>query len=647
MFLKKLILASYFFLFFLPSLLAEEVPTFDLGKIVITKDKDAVFGAPSTVEVSLQDIENKNAQTVDEALDFIPGVRLTVGQKNEPYVMIRGFNQDDILILLDGIPIASPYYGYVDLNQIPVESIAEIKVIKGLVSPLYGANTLGGVINIVTKKPGEKPYLELNSGQADNDTHYYTLNYGVKTKKDLSIWISGSHRESDGFKLSSKFKANLNEDGDLRENSFYEKSSFSLKLGLEKYERHNLAVFFNYIDNEKGIPPHVSSNKPRYWRFTQWKRWMTALAGESKITDNFSIRGRIFYDKYDNTLKSYDDASYTTQTAGSSWTSIYDEYAIGGSTYLYFNPNDTHSLKGAINFKKDVHKEQDDTDEPWETYEIRTYSFGIEDNIILNDRLFLSAGISYDLFDQIKTYTGRKGSNVDSFNPFFLINYSLNPETLIYSSISKRTRFPVMHQLYSNTSGNPDLKEQRNINGEIGIKHDFRKVATIELSYFYNNVKDLIERASKNDPFLNISKAIFEGIEGNIHTRIGKYFFGRLSYTYLDVRNKNPAFLGRSEEELSYIPKHKADFELGYLTDFGLSFNLLGSYNGRRYYYDSNNDQHALGGYFVGNAKVSQRFLTHWEGSIYIENIFDRNYQEEEGYPQPGRSFLFSIKGIF
>jgi len=643
----KIFFLSLCFLCLLSSgALAQENLNFDLGEIVVRKDKQAVFGTAPTAEISAQDIEIKNAQTVDEALDFIPGVGLTVGQKNEPYVMIRGFNQDKVLILLDGIPIASPYYGYVDLNQIPIESIAKIKVIKGLVSPLYGANAMGGVINIVTKKPGKKPYLEISSGFSDHSTQHYILNYSARTE-DLSLWLSGSHRESDGFRLSREFQAKQNENGGFRENSFYEKDSFSFKLSFDKNDDHNLTAFFNYFDNEKGIPPHVFDNNPRYWRFTQWKRWMIALANESKITDNLSVKGRVFYDKYDNTLKSYDDSSYTTQSKASSWTSTYDEYAAGTSIYLDFNPENIHYFKGAFNFKNDVHKEQDDTGQPWETYEIHTYSFGLEDEIVLNKKFSLSIGASYDLFDQIKTYTEQKGSDIDSLNPIFMVNYSLTPETLIYSSASRRTRFPTMHQLYSATSGNPSLKEQRNINFDLGINHDFKDLATVQLNYFYNNVKDLIDRASKNDQFLNISKAIFEGIEANVQTKIGKYLSGRLSYTYLDARDKNPSLFARTEKELPNIPKHKADFELKYLSDFGLTYSLLGSYSGQRYFYDKFNEQHKLGGYFVWNTKISQEFLENWEASIYIENIFDRNYQEEEGYPQPGRTFLFSIKGIF
>lgn len=646
MVLKKIFFMTYFFLLLASCAVAEEALVFDLGDIVVSEEKDVLSEAPSTLEIKAQDIAAKNAQAVNEALDFVPGVRITVGQKNEPYIMLRGFNQDKVLILLDGIPIASPAYGYVDLDQIPVESIAKIKVIKGAVSPLYGANTLAGVINIITKKPGKKPCLELNSTFGENDTQFYTINYGTKPE-NVSFWFSAGHRQSEGFNLSRAFKDQRNEDGGLRENSYYEKNSFSLKLGQDKDEENKLTAFLNYIDNNKGIPPHVSSTTPKYWRFTSWKRWLTALACESRITESLSLKGRVFYDKYDNILKSYDDASYTTLLKSSSWKSTYDDYAAGGSIYLYLEPKGIHFLKGAVNFKDDVHKEQDDINQPWETYEIQTYSFGFEDDIEISDKLSLSLGSSFDLFEKIKTYTGQTGDDVSSFNPLLGANYVLNPKTSIYSSIAKRTNFPTITQLYSNTSGNPNLKEQENINYELGIKRELSQIAKIECTYFHNNVKNLIDRANRDAPFLNTGRSLFAGAETNIETKLGENFSSRFGYTYLNARDRNPEFFGRSAKELSYVPKHKADIELRYLTDFGPAGSLLGAYHGKRYFYDSKNAQQSLGGYFVWNTKITYPFLKNWEASIHIENIFERNYQEEEGYPQPGRNFIFNIKGIF
>lgn len=645
MFLKINLLIVCFSLLFVSAVLADDTPVFDLGEVVVTEKEPGLFLPHKTTEITLKDIDSKNARTVDEALDFISGVRVTLGQKNEPYVMMRGFNQDNILILWDGIPIASPNYGYVDLNQIPIENISKIKVIKNSVSSLYGANSLGGVINIISKKPKHKPAVEATSRFSDQNAQDYTLSYSAKTE-NMSILASGAHRKSDGFKLSRDFKPARNEDGSRRENSQYEKNSFALKLGLDNYQEHKIAAFFNYIDNEKGIPPHITSTSPRYWRFTEWKRRMLALACELQITDTFSVKSRVFYDQYDNILKAYDDASYSTQADTSSWTSIYDEHSLGGNIYIDAQVNDVHTLKGAFNFKKDVHKEQDDQGGPWETYEIHTYSFGLEDNLAFNEQFFLSAGSSFDIFDQVETYTVSKSGNVSAFNPHFGVNYFLTQQDLVYCSMADRTRFPTINQLYSNTSGNPNLKEQKNINYEIGLKHNFQTESFFDLSYFYNDVKDLIDRASKNDPFLNTSKVVLKGIESNLSLNANGPFFSRLGYTYLDARDKNPEFLGRNEEELQYRPKHKADAEAGCITGSGLSASILGTYHGRRYYYD-NNLQNKLGGYVLLSAKISQNFFQNWQASIFIENILDRNYQEEEGYPQAGRNYQFSLKGSF
>ncbi|MFC1508143.1 TonB-dependent receptor plug domain-containing protein [Candidatus Omnitrophota bacterium] len=645
MVLRKIFFALILIFLLTGSSSAKEEPVFDLGEIVISSDRED-FNVPYITEVTSHDIESKNAQTVDQALDFIPGVRVTVGPKNEPYIKVRGFNQDKVLILLDGIPIASPFFGYVDLDQIPVENVSKIKVIKGSVSPLYGANAMGGVINIITKKPGNKPHVELSGEFSDRDTKHYVLNSGARTE-NISLYFSGSHRESDGFKLSKEFEAKANEDGGLRDNSFYEKDALSFKLGLNDLAGHDPTVFFNYIDNKKGVPPDAFSANPRYWRFTEWKRWMVALADEFNITEHLSAKSRVYYDKYDNTINAYDDNTYTSQNAGSSWTSIYDEYAIGGSVYFDFTPNETHSLKSSVNFKRDVHREQDDSDEPWETYSIHTYSFGLEDTIDINESLSFLVGMSYDLFDQIKTATNQIGSSVNSFNPMVSLEYFLNPEISIYSSASRRTRFPTMNQLFNNTSGNSNLKEQENVNYEGGVRYNFNKNAGLEWSYFYNDVKDLIDRASRNDQYFNISKSIFEGFETSIYSKIGEQFLGRLTHTYLDASDKDPSFLGRTEEELPYVPRHKFDIDFSCIADFGLSFDILGAYTGRRHYYDNNNIQHELGGYFIWNTKLSQSFLEHWEGSISIENIFDRNYQEEEGYPLSGRTILFGVKTMF
>jgi iron complex outermembrane receptor protein/outer membrane receptor for ferrienterochelin and colicins len=611
-----------------------ELQIFHLGEIVVTAQREA-SPAVSVYEVTATEIAAKNAQTVAEALDFVPGVSVTVGEKNEPKVMLRGFEQGKVLVLLDGVPIANPYYGYVDLGQIPVENIAKIKVIKGPVSPLYGTGALGGVINIITKQPGQKPRLELGSSFSNGHTGHYAVNYGTRTD-EFSLWLSGSHRRSDGFRLSEAFKPASNEDGGLRENSDYEKNSLSLKLISRPDEKPNTVLSLLYLDNQAGVPP-ISDAKARYWRFAAWKRWTVALANESRLTDALSVKGRAFYDKYDNVLESYSDATYNTVD----WTSTYDDYALGSSLYFDFSPGNVHSLRAGINLKRNIHKGQKDKAEPWKSYEIGTYSLGIEGQFRPGKKVFALTGVSYNFCE---TYRPRTGGDIQTCDWLLAVTYSYRPELSFYGSLSRKTLFPTMHQLYSSESGNPGLKEQSNLDYELGGSYIFKERLRGELCYFHNQIKNLIDRAERGKPYLNTQQVTIKGLEADLYAKLGEYLSISLAYTYLDARDRKSELLGRSDDELPWTPQHKSDFGFHYSTNSGFSGSLFGSYIGRRYYYDKSNIQHCLSGYWLGRAKISQRIGERWEGTLSVDNLFDVNYQEEEGYPQPGRTVWLGLK---
>ena len=134
----------------------KEFEAYTLGEIVVSGDK--VRETTVITEVTAEDIAATNSKTVAEALAYAPGVKVTTGRKNEPNVSIRGFDQAQTLILIDGVPYYETNFGKLDLNQIPTDNVARIEVIKGDASVLYGANALAGVINIITKQPSEKPF---------------------------------------------------------------------------------------------------------------------------------------------------------------------------------------------------------------------------------------------------------------------------------------------------------------------------------------------------------------------------------------------------------------------------------------------------------------------------------------------------------
>jgi len=623
--------ACLLFLFFLSPLFAEEAGVFHLGEIVVTPDEEGMARS-SMIEVDAEEIENKNAHTVAEALGALPGVYVTKGAKNEPYIKLRGMSQEKILVLVNGIPVSGPYYGYVNLNQVPVENIAKIKVIKGPTSVLYGADALGGVVNIITKKPHLKPLTGLSLSAAPYDTYHAEFTHSQQRNK-LSLFLSASSRQSDGFALSDDFEATPNEDGGKRENSDYKRDAFSLKLGLDEPEDSSFALLFNYIDNQEGVPYHTTNLKPRYWRFPEWKKWNVALAQETKLTPRFSLKGRIFYDKFDNILKSYDDASLTTQIEKSAFTSTYDDYGVGGSLQPVFFWKDNHLLKGALHFKKDVHKEQPDAGEEWEKYRCSTFSLGLEEEIDFGENLSLILGDSFNLFHS-------KDKDIDCFDFYLKTEYSPDENNQCWLALAEKSRFPTLHQLYSSYSGNLSLKQEKSFSAELGLAHQWREVIDGRLTLFASRVKDLIEREGKYEPYLNISRANFRGIEAEIEAKLNKSHKLILGYTYLYAQEKTAG----TERRLRYTPANEAFAKLEGAARSGLAYYLSASYVGKRYWY-TEDIRNELPGHWLVEGRISRKLAGHFEGFVSIDNLLDSDYEKEDGFPQPGRVVWVGING--
>jgi len=634
--LKKVVLLVGTLILF--SGLASGNEEFELGEILIKGLKNVYYY--SIDEISSKDITKKNARTVEQALEFIPGVRISVGNKNEPDIRIRGMGQDRVLTLLDGIPISSPVYGYIDMSQFSTENIAKIEIIKGTSSVLYGANGFSGVINIITKKPAPASLFQWSLGVLDN-ARSYDLNFGLNFDK-IYLWFTGSYLYSPGFLLSSFYQPAGNEDGGLRSNSDYRKRSVSARVGLKELERHDICLSAFYINNEKGIPPSDTGTLKYYncARFPFWQYWSVSLADEYRMNERAILKSRVYYNKSDNIYATYKD---TIAFSVIKETSTYDDYTAGGNIQFFLEISGWNYLRTNASIKVDSHNEKDTASAPWESYIIHTYSLGAENEISISEKLKLLAGLSWDIFLQKYAYTGRMNPDVYTLNPLVAATYTFNENNSVFANVSRKTLFPTLHQLYSNRSGNPDLKEQTNIKSEIGIRGKFFNLLSTEVIFFYNDVTNLIQRASKNDPYINCAHVVYQGIEMNLRSMIGKFLNMKVGYTYLNSRDEMPQLLKRTSNILPYTPEHKIDAELNFIFGFGLSGVIYGTYSSLSYYYDKQTLK-TLDGFTVWNLSVEQKLFWNLTANLTVTNIFDLNYQEEYGYPQPGREIWLGIR---
>ena len=254
--------------------LSDSGSVLELRKMVITatRTKKVINEAPAVVTVvDSKEIKGRGIKTVDEALKLVTGVynqRSKGLMESMPGTVMRGFaGADKVLVLLDGQPMGDGYTGRTQFNNVAVDDIERIEVVKGAFSSLYGGNAVGGVINIITKT-SIKQSLNAKASYGTNKSYTFSASYGNYLFDRLSVGVSISQKHSDGYVsdlVTKKAKAGTStgttvtgaEPTTNSTGTDYfvvgnkgingaENTSFGLKLGLELNEKQHFTYSGNY-----------------------------------------------------------------------------------------------------------------------------------------------------------------------------------------------------------------------------------------------------------------------------------------------------------------------------------------------------------------------------------------------------------------
>ncbi len=637
---------------------ADDENIFTLGEVVSTAARFNINLATTVSEITAADITAGGSVTVGEALSQVPGVYIQTDSKGQTYVSVRGFEQRDVKVLIDGVPAHESYYGTVDLSMLPTESISKITVTKGASSVLYGANTMGGAINIITKKSEGTRSTELTASLGNDGAANYVLNHGGNLGT-FDYWLTYGYRASDGFRLSDDFDpsdpvvglgTDYNEDGGLRDLSDYIKRSLNAKIGWSQNQDTSIYLSFDYHNNEGG----AQTQSDRYWAFTKWDQWQLNLVGQHDVTDNIRIKARAFYVAHDDTMEdvSWDEA----HTTGKKWfeTSSYDDDSRGAELHGFMDFGKLADLKMGFNYLRDTHKQQDYLDEESrgepgftdiEESAADTYTLAIENEMKPTDHLSVVIGASYDFFEPVKAYDQPAPGKISTLNPQVGAIYTISDATSLHASVGKKTRFPKLIELYSeHAGGNPDLDPQKTISYEIGATHSFSQSFSGAVAFFHSDVSDLIDRERDEDRnwvFYNLYEATIQGAELSMDFRPSDTFTANLNYTYMST--EDDANDGR---ELEGRPEHFVNLDIRQQFSFGLSATVQASYAKGSYWEDPDYTWTELSDYFLINLRLTQSLKEIWgvnsELFLQVGNLTDADYYETHG-PEPGRNALAGI----
>ena len=112
------------------------------------------------------DMDRLGASTVVEAVEQLPSASASFGSRGERILSLRGFDQRQVMVMVDGVPVSMPYDGQLDLHKLPLGLVDHITVVQGAGSVLHGPNGLGGALNIATRDPGQGPRLVVSTETA-------------------------------------------------------------------------------------------------------------------------------------------------------------------------------------------------------------------------------------------------------------------------------------------------------------------------------------------------------------------------------------------------------------------------------------------------------------------------------------------------
>jgi len=416
---------------------------FTLGEVQVVGDR--VTDATSDDRVSAQEVWKFNADTLTDAVKLVPGVTsnfVSNGRRNEGDISVRGFDRWRVPLEIDGIRVYLPADNRIDFNRFLTPDLGEVQVRKGRVSVLDGPGAMGGMVNLVTRKPTQAFESEFQGGASFDRSGSYDGWSGtaiVGTRQDQwYLQATATELKRDSWTLAKDFQpVQFNtgvtpppgaEDGGKRNGSASDDWRVSAKAGYTPNNTDEYSLNYTKQSGEKGAPlgvdfflPTGQFNSPppqggnpagpyqpnSFWTWPYWNVQSGYWLSDTRFGDQTYLKTRLSYSKFDNALFAWDDGNYSSQSANGRFRSYYADTSLGASAEAGTSFIADNTTRAAVFFRRDRHSEYNDnrptnpdpalhTIEPTQHNEEQTSSLALENTWNIDARDDLIAGISYD-----------------------------------------------------------------------------------------------------------------------------------------------------------------------------------------------------------------------------------------------------------
>ncbi|MEQ1962693.1 catecholate siderophore receptor CirA [Xenorhabdus khoisanae] len=621
--------------------------------IVVTASsvsKESVIDAPATISVITQEeIERKPVQNLIDILREVPGIQFHNEDDNRKGISIRGLDTSYTLILVDGKRVNSRSavfrHNDYDLSWIPTIAIERIEIIRGPMSSLYGADALGGVVNIITKKNSNTWHGTISTDatiQEDRD-HGDTYKGGffasgplIQDKLDVKVYGSLSDRKKDkgvqsdtkhqpGFEGFTSRDANV----DFRW-TLDKKQEINFGYGISRQDRNSDSIGDTRLERQNYSIDHLghwekATTELRFYGEDIDNYVSTKIKSESKVVD-----GKVIIPLFDNV----------------------DMLSIGGE-YKYDKLKDSQNLKNGGTTNK------------------KQFALFAENEWSIAETLIFTTGLRMDHHEDYG----------DHYSPRAYLVYNATDSVTVKGGWSSAFKAPSLLELspdwqtYScrgacSIIGTSDLDPETSQNIELGLYYKgydgILEDVSGSVTVYQNDVKDMINinrtsdsklapsysnfvgwtkgRDGKDIPvfkYYNVDKARIRGLETEVKIPLlDKQLNLGLNYTYTDARDRT------NGTPLSTKPFNNFNTTLNWYPNEDTSLYLSANYQGKSRAVSSKDV--SRGGYTIWNLGGSYKVTNNVKLRAGVLNLFDKTMERANyGYNEEGRRYFITADYSF
>jgi iron complex outermembrane receptor protein len=624
--------------------------------IIITAEQRPTRVLPPVVELVDEQLLERQPKTAADAVEALPGVSVRTNSRGETIARVRGGEERQTQVFLDGAPLAVPWDGRADIGVVPAGVIGLVRATKGAVPIEYGANAVAGAIDLETRSGGNARVRAVGSvgtfGYADGSMVATLPAGGV----DWTLAASVLARDAEPV---ANLEALPFSQPDSRRRLNTDLDSVSV-LGAARYEAGPLALraLLLHVDAERGIAPESDrdpeENAPRYWRYPDIRLTQLNLNSEVELSSRVSLRMVGWRQWFAQTILQFTDDTYATVRAREE-----DEDDTLGARAVLSTAVKPFDFRLVASAQTSRHAQVDEPlphgpAGPELIYRQNLYTVGAEADAPVGPGQ-ATLGLAYD--HSANPRTGDKPEHPDRGAPAFSAAYRASVGNGLTFALSggRRNRFPSSRELFGEALGrflpNPELKPEQAWLADAELRYQTSGLS-VQVNPFLARSRDTIaQRVVTVDgqnlrQRYNLSGSTGYGVDADLTARLTDRLGVELSGTWLRARaDKGATPFRRLPQRPSYEVAAAATFEptealslRGELRRVGPAVDV--DANGDKARLAPGNEVNFRARWTV--AKIGSGARVALTGSM--ENLADDVITPQLGLPLPGRSVRVGVQ---